>query len=162
VRRVVALLPFVSRGLALGALLAGIGAGLLEASLGAGLVCFDTCPTRADYFAHIGPTTLRVLTPCFVLEALAIAAFVAYCGATRQIPRALLLFLVLLLGGLAGVAVLSALAQHGQATLPVWGGEEGDLLREAPLVAWAQLWGWAIVLIAGIWSGALLFLQWRR
>jgi hypothetical protein len=161
-RRVVALLPFVSRSLALCALLAGVGAGLLEASLGASLVCFDTCPSRAYYFTHIVPDGLRALIPCLVLEALAIVAFVAYCSGTRQSPRVLLTLLVALVGGVIGVAVLSALAQHAQATLPIWGGDAGDTLREAPLVAWAQQWGWAITLAAGTWSGALLFLQWRR
>jgi hypothetical protein len=80
-QQVVRLLPDVSRSLAICAVLAGLGAGFLEA-FGADLVCFDTCPTQADYFAHLGPIAAHILTPCVVLEALAFAAFLAYCLAT--------------------------------------------------------------------------------
>jgi hypothetical protein len=121
-RRVVQFLPYVSRGLTICAVLAGLAAGLLEATFGAGFVCFDTCPTRAIYFAQLGPTAVQLMMPCVVLEALAMAAFLAYGLATRQARRAVSSLLVLLVG----VAALTALAQHAQATLPVWGDGEGD------------------------------------
>jgi hypothetical protein len=160
-RQVVQFLPYVTRGLAICAVLAGLAAGLLE-TFGAGFVCFDTCPTRADYFARLGPTAVLLMTPCIVIEALAMAAFLAYCLATRQPWRAVSSLLILLVGGLVGVAALIALAQHAQATLPVRGSVEGDILVETPLETWAQEWGWALTLVAGAWSGVLAYLQWRR
>jgi hypothetical protein len=45
-RKVVQFLLFASRGLAVCAVLAGLGAGLFEATFDAGFVCFDTCPSR--------------------------------------------------------------------------------------------------------------------
>ncbi len=102
------------------------------------------------------------MTPCVVLEVLAVAIFLLYCLATRQARRAVLALLVLLVGGLAGVAVLIARAQHARATLPIWSGEEGDLLVEGPLGAWVVQWGWALTLVTGAWSGGLAYLQWRR
>jgi hypothetical protein len=44
---VVRFLPFVVRGLAICAILAGVGVGLLGV-FGASFGCFDTCPTRAQ------------------------------------------------------------------------------------------------------------------
>ena len=159
--KVVQLLLFASRGLAVCAVLAGLGAGLL-AYWASGLVCFDSCPTRASYFASLEPGTVRVLAPCVVLEALALAVFLAYCLATRQTRRAVISLLFLLVAGAVGVVALSALVQHAQATLPVWGGDAGDLLREAPLVAWTTQWGLALTLAAGVWSGIPALTQWRR
>ena len=156
-RQVVRSLPFVSRSLAVCAVLAGLGAAYLEASLGAGFVCFDTCPTRAPYFAHLDSLAVKELMPCVVLEALAFTAFLTYCLATRQTRRALITLLVLLVGGLLGFATLTALAQHAQATLPVG---EGGLLVETPLVAWQSQWGLSLALVAGAWSGVLAYLQW--
>ncbi len=159
--RAVPSLLFATRGLAVCAVLAGLGAGLLEATFG-GLVCFDNCPTRASYFAYLGPGAVHVLTPCVVLEALALVAFLAYCLATRQTRRAVISLLFLLVAGAVGVVALSALAQHAQDTLPVWGGDAGDLLREAPLGDWIVQWGLAVALAAGVWSGVPAFIQWRR
>jgi hypothetical protein len=160
-RQIVQFLPFASRGLAICAVLAGMAAGLLEA-MSAGFICFDNCPTRAFYFAGLGPASVRWMTPCVVIEVLALAAFLIYCLATRQARRGVISLLFLLVGGLVGVAVLSALMQHAQATLPVWGGDAGDLLVETPAVAWATQWGLALTLVAGAWSGVLAYLQWRR
>jgi hypothetical protein len=159
-RHVVRFLPFVMRGLAICAVLAGVGAGLIGV-FGAGFGCFDTCPTHAAYFARLGPAAVWGLAPCVVLEVLAVAIFLLYCLATRQARRAVIALLVLLRGGLVGVAVLGALALHARATLPIWGGDEGDLLVEAPFESWANLWAWALTLVAGAWSGVLAYLQWR-
>ena len=158
-RQVARLLPAVSRSLAIGAVLAGLGGGYLEASFGSGLVCFDTCPSRAEYFAELGPTALKLMTPCVALTALAVAVFLAHCLATRQTRRALISLVVLLGGGLIGVAALHALAQQARATLPVG---EGGLLVESPLVAWAGQWGVTLLFVACAWSGVLAYLQWRR
>jgi hypothetical protein len=160
-RHVVWFLPCVVRGLGICAVLAVLALGLL-AIFGASFGCFDTCPTRTVYFAGLGPAAVQVLTPCVVLAVLAVAAFLVYCLATRQARRAVLVLLVLLGGGLVGVAVLGALAQHAQATLPIWGGEAGDLLVETPFESWAVQWTWALTLVAGAWSGVLVYLQWRR
>ena len=151
-------LPYVVRGLAICAVLAGLAPGLLAVTFG-GFVCVDSCPTRSDYFARLGPNTVPWMTPCVVLEMLAVAVFLLYCLATRQARRAVLALLVLLVGGLVGVAALSALAQHAKATLP---GDVGDLLVEGPLGAWERQWGLALMLVAGAWSGVLAYLQWRR
>jgi len=161
VPRAVPFLLFASRGLAICAVLAGLGAGLLEATFG-GLACFDSCPTRTAYFAGLGSVAVSVMTPCVMLETLALAAFVAYCLATRQTRRAVISLLFLLVAGAVGVAALSALMQHAQDTLPVWGGDAGDLLREAPVGDWIVQWGLALTLVAGAWSGVPALMQWRR
>lgn len=160
-RQVVQVLHFASRGLAVCALLAGLALGLLGIQF-AGFICFDTCPTRDAYFAGLGPRTVRAMTPCLVLAVLAVAIFLLYCLATRQARRVVISLLFLLVGGLVGVAALGALAQHAQATLPVWGGDAGDLLRETPASEWARQWALALTLVWGTWSGILAYLQWRR
>jgi hypothetical protein len=101
-----------------------------------------------------------LLSPCIVLAAVALALFFVYCFATRQLLRALIVLLFFLVGGLLGVAVLNGLAHYGQATLPVY--EEGGVLVAGPVVAWAQQWGLAVLLIGVVWSGGLSGLQWGR
>lgn len=155
-RKSAQLLLVASQGLAVCAVVAGMGAGLLTL-FAADFTCFDTCPTREDYFSRLGPTALRVMTPCVVLELLALAAFLAYCAATRQARRAVMPLLFVLVGGLVGAAVLGALMQHGWATLPVI---EDDILAESQVRAWAQLWGLALALIAGVWSSVLAYQTW--
>ena len=161
-RKVTQFLLFASRGLAICAVLAGLGVGLLMSSVLPDLVCFDSCPTHAEYFAHLGPGTVQLMMPCVVLGVLAIAVFVTYCLATRQVRRAVLALLVLMVGGLVGVAALAALLQHAQATLPSASGSDCCALLPDQLQAWAQEWGLALMLVAGTWSGVLAYLQWRR
>jgi hypothetical protein len=163
-RRVVQGLPYLSLVLASCAIVAGLGAGLLEGTFGADFVCFDSCPDRDFYFSYLGPGTAQLLLPCIVLGVLATAVFVTYCLATRQVRRAVLAFLVLLVGGLAGIAALAALAallQHAQATLPSASGSDCCALLPDQLQAWQRLWGWALALVAGAWSGVLAYLQWQ-
>ena len=135
-------------------------------SLFANFVCVDACPTREFYFAYLGPSAVRTMTPCVVLAGLAVATFVAYGLATRQVRRAVFVPLVLLVGGLVGVAALDALLQHAQVTLPSEGHSEVDILegilQKGPVEAWAHQWGLALTLVAGAWSGVLAWLQWRR
>jgi hypothetical protein len=102
------------------------------------------------------------MTPCVVLEVLAVAVFLLYCLATRQLWRAGIAVLVLLVGGLAGVAALDALLLHAQATLPSATSAGGEVLVEGPVEAWEAQWAGALMLIVGAWSGALAYLQWRR
>jgi len=160
-RQVVGVLPFVTRGLAICAALAGLGAGLLEV-IGAGFVCVDSCPTREFYVSYLGPSRARFMTPCVVLEVLAVAVFVLYCLATRQSRRAGIALLVLLVGGLLSFAALDALLLQAQATLPSASAAGGEVLIEGPVEAWEEQWAWAITLVVGAWSGVLAFLQWRR
>ena len=158
-QKVAQFLHVASGVLAICAVLAGLAAGLFMATFGSALICFDTCPTREDFFSPRGPIAVQLMTPCVVLAVLALVAFVAYCLVTRQGRRVVMPILFLLVGGLIGFAALDALLQHGQATLPV--GEDG-LVAETPAQAWAQLWGLALTLVAGAWSGVLAYLQWRR
>ena len=65
-RKVVQVLPYASRSLAVCAVLAGLGVGLLDVYLSP-LVCFDSCPNRDFYFSYLGPTAVRLMTPCIVL-----------------------------------------------------------------------------------------------
>lgn len=146
------LLP-ASQVLTVLACLAGLGAGLLIATLGSALTCFDACPTPDDYFAHLGPGTLSLMTPCPALEALALVAFVAYCVATRQPRRAIKPLLVLALGDLIASIVFIALMTQGQTTLPVT--SEGSL-AEDPVTQWGSFWGFAMMGIVG----ALSITQW--
>jgi hypothetical protein len=160
-RKVAQFLLVASRGLAICAVVAGLGVGLLDVYL-SHLVCFDSCPDRDFYFSYLGPTAVRLMTPCIVLEVLAMAVLVTYCLATRQVQRAVLAFLVLLVGGLAGIAALAGLLHRAQATLPSASGSDCCALLPDQLRAWDSLWGWALTLVAGAWSGVLAYLQWRR
>ncbi|MGZ3599634.1 MAG: hypothetical protein ACXWQ5_07925 [Ktedonobacterales bacterium] len=158
-RKVAQFLHVASRVLAICAVLAGLAAGLLTVSVVAAFICFDSCPTREDFFSsRVLPGTVQFMMPCVVLEVLALAVFLAYCVATHQPRRTIAPILFFLIGGLVGVAALDALLQHGQATLP----NEDGILLEGPVEAWVQLWGWVLLLVAGAWSGVLAYLQWRR
>jgi hypothetical protein len=159
-QRVVPAVLIASRVLASLAVLVALLEGLLLSTLVVGFTCFDSCPTRAQFFSNRVLGTLTLLSPCIVLAALALALFFVHCFATRQLRRALIVLLFFLLGGLLGVAVLTALAQYGQATPPV--DEESDVLVAGPVVAWAQQWGLAVLLIGVVWSGGLSGLQWGR
>lgn len=156
--RAVPSLLLASRGLSICAVLAGLSAGLL-AWLGGALACMDTCPTREDFFAGLGPLAVRWLTPCVALEALTLLAFLAYCLATRQPWRAAISILFVLVGGLASVVALSALLRHARDTLPVG---EGGVLVGTGIGDWMGHWGLAIALVAGAWSGVPALIQWRR
>ncbi len=156
-RQVIKLLFVASRGLAICAMLAGLAAGLLAATVGAGFMCFDTCPSRDDYFANLGFVAMQVMMPCILLEMLALAVFLAYCIATGQAQRAVKPIRFLLIGGLAGIALLYILLRYGQATVPV---DPNGYLLETPAQEWAQLWGLALMLVALGWSGVLAYMQW--
>lgn len=156
-RQVIKLLFVASRGLAISAMLAGVVAGLLAATAGAGFMCFDTCPSRDDYFANLGLVAMQVMAPCIVLEVLALAIFLAYCVATGQVQRAVKPIRFLLIGGLAGVATLYVLLRYGQATVPI---DPNGYLLETPAQEWGQLWGLALMLVAVVWSGVLAYMQW--
>jgi hypothetical protein len=149
-----------SRVLASLAVLVALLEGLLLSTAVVGFTCFDSCPTRAQFFSNIVPRTLTFLSPCIVLAAVALALFFVYCFLTQQPRRAFIVLLVFLVGGLLGVTVLTALARYGQATAPV-DAESGVLLADAA-VAWAELWGVAVLLIGVVWSGGLAGLQWSR
>jgi hypothetical protein len=158
-QKVAQVLHVASRSLAVCAVLAGIGVGFLEVTFGASFVCVDSCPTREFLFSYLGPSTVQWLLPCVVLELLALVAFVAYCLATGQARRVVLPILFLLAWGLVGVAGLSALLQNAQTTLPVG---PGDILIADSAESFRALWGLAILLVAGAWSGVLAYLQWHR
>jgi hypothetical protein len=147
------------RVMAILAALAGLAAGLLSVVLGAFLICLDGCPSREAYFSNIGPGTVRLLTPCVVLAALSLALFLTYSLATRQNWRALIVFLIFLVGGLLGAAALNALMQYGRATLPI--DDFGFLIKDSAL-AWAQWLGVSLLLAAVVWSGGLACLEWGR
>lgn len=155
-QKVTEFLHLASRGLALCAVLTGLAGGFLETVVGATIICVDSCSSRDTYFSHLGAGVARVMTPCVVLEVLALAAFLAYCLATRQARRAAMSIFFFLVGGLVGVVALDALMLHGQATLPV---DEGILIA-ASAETWAWLWGLALLLVAVAWSGILAYLQW--
>jgi hypothetical protein len=153
------LLLYASRVLAICAVLAGLVTGLFEATLGADFTCFDSCPTPEFFFSNLGTSAVWLMTPCVALESLALVTFLAYCAATGQARRAVTVILVLVVGGLAGAAALSALMRQGQANLPV---TQDDILAEGSVVAWASQWGQALATVAVAWSSVLAFLQWGR
>jgi hypothetical protein len=146
------LLP-ASQVLTVLACLAGLGAGFLIATLGAALTCFDVCPTPDNYFTRLGSGSLSLLAPCLALEALALAAFVAYRVATREPRRAIKPLLVLALGGLIASIAFIALMTQGQTTLPVT--SEGSLAEDS-VTQWGSFWGVAMMAVVG----ALSIMQW--
>jgi hypothetical protein len=158
-RKVARFLLIASRFLAIVAILAGVGAGLLYAMFG-GLICLDTCPEPWVYFANQGPTAVRVMTPCVVIEALAVVIFLAYCAATRQPRRAVISLLVLLIGGLVGGVALYAFLEHGQASVSLTHDQYYAYFVERSLETWVTLWGLGLMVVAGVWSGVLARLQW--
>jgi hypothetical protein len=54
------------------------------------------------------------------------------------------------------------LPEHAQATLPSASGSDCCALLPDKLQAWQRLWGGALMLVGGGWSGVLAYLQWRR
>jgi hypothetical protein len=149
-------LLYASRALAICAVLAGLAMGLIG-MMAIGFTCFDSCPSPEQFFPRLLPEAVFVLKPCVALEALALAFFLVYCAITRQPRRAVVVILILLGVGLTGLAVINALIQQAQATLPI---NSDGLLEEGPVAAWGRLWALALEIIAGVWSGALVVLQW--
>ena len=156
-QRVVPSLHIATRVLAILAVLAGLAVGLLE-NLLATLVCIDSCSLAANFPTHLDLNSVGPLIPCLALATLALALFLIYCLATRQPRRALVVLLFFLVGGLLGVAALNALLQYARATLPV---EDGVLFGH-PVAEWARQWALAILLVAVVWSGGLMCLEWGR
>jgi hypothetical protein len=152
-------IPFLhaaARVLAIVAVLAGLAVGLLM-NAATFIICFDVCPSPDAYFSQSGMDPLSLLTPCVAFAAFAL--FFGYCLATRQRRRALIVFLVLVVGGLVGMTALGALTQHARATLPV---TEGGLLVEGPLTAWAHQFAFAYTVALVVWTGTLAGLEWGR
>lgn len=152
------LLLYISRFFAVCALLAGQGAGVLVMLFGTGFICFDSCPTRAFYFSRLVPGTLLLMTPCIACECLALLAYLCYCSARRRPRHVVAPVAVLLVGGALGATLLGALILHGQANLPV---NADGLLIETPAEAWAQLWGFSVLIVASLWSVAVGYVLWR-
>lgn len=149
---------YATRALTEAAVLAGLFMGMLN-TLAAGFTCFDSCPSPAFFFSTLVTPTVWTVAPAVALEVLALAAFVAYCAVSRQHGRAAVALAVAVIGALAGAAMLAALMRQGQATLPLFPGE--DILAEEPVVRWRELWGFAVTGAIVIWSGFLTFLLWR-
>jgi hypothetical protein len=155
-RRVAPILLIAARFLGILALLTGLFLGLIAAGPGASFTCFDTCPTRDDFFSTFVPAAARLMLWLVAVAALALVLFLAYCLATRQPWRALIVLLVFVAGGLLGVAILYALVEQARATLPV--NEDGLLVDSS----WASRWGGTLLLLATVWSGGLVCLEWGR
>ncbi len=158
-QRVIPSLLIAARFLAILAVLAGLFVGYAAATIGASFTCFDTCPTRDDFFSRFIPGATRLMLWCVALAALALLLFLVYCLATRQLWRAFIVFLVFFAVGLLGVAVLNALVQQARTTLPI---NEDGVLVEDSAVAWASMWGGTLLLVAMLWSGSLACLEWGR
>jgi hypothetical protein len=154
-QRVVPSLLLAARALAILALLAGLFIGLIAAGPVAGLTCFDSCPTRDDFFSTFVPAAMRLMLLCVPLPALTLVLFVVYCLATRQPWRALIVLLVFVAGGLLGFVVLNGLVEQARTTLPV---NEYGLVDSS----WASMWGGTLLLLATLWSGGLACLEWHR
>jgi hypothetical protein len=159
-RKLARFLLIASRFLAIVAILAGVGAGLYEATIGRFIACFDNCPVPGDYFANQGPAAVQQMTPCVVIEALAVVIFLAYCAATRQPRRAVISLLALLIGGLVGGVALYAFLEHGQASVSLTHDQYYAYFVERSLETWVTLWGLGLMVVAGVWSGVLARLQW--
>lgn len=157
--RVFALILFyVSRVLAVLAVLAGLAAGLLVFTFGVAFVCFDTCPSPDDYFARfVGE--MWMTWPCGALAALALTTFVAYCVATGQARRAIMQTIVFLGGGLVCVATFDAVFHWCQSTLPV---TQYYQVEEGPAEAWMARLGLTVIIVTGVWTSVLGGLQWGR
>jgi hypothetical protein len=153
-QRVVPILLIVVRIAAILAVLGSIFIGLL-ASMVAGFTCFDTCPTRDDFFATFVPAAMRLLLWCVPLPALALVLFLVYCLATRQPRRALIVLLAFIAGGLLGFAALNGLVEQARTTLPV---NEYGLVDSS----WPARWAGILLVVAMLWSGGLACLEWGR
>jgi hypothetical protein len=158
-QRVILSLLIAARVLGILAVLAGLFVGYVAATIGAGFTCFDTCPTRDDFFSHFIPGATRLMLWCVAPAALALLFFLVYCLATRQLWRALIVLLVFFAGGLFGVVSLNGLVEQARTTLPI---NEDGILVESLAVAWASMWGWTLLFVATLWSGGLVCLEWGR
>ncbi|HEY7092537.1 MAG TPA: hypothetical protein VH393_05125, partial [Ktedonobacterales bacterium] len=122
--------------------------------------CFDTCPTPEQYFPWKAPGALFALAPSIAFASLALLAFLIYCFATRQLWRALTVFLFFVIVGLVGVIALNALLQYGQTSVAV--DPESGLLAEDSVMEWANQWALTVLLLAVVWVGGLASLEWGR
>jgi hypothetical protein len=154
-QRVILSLLIASRIVAILAVLAAFFIGYIAAGPVAGFTCFDTCPTRDDFFSTFVPAAVRLMLWCVPVPALALVLFLVYCLATRQLWRALIVLLVFIAGGLLGFAVLNGLVEQARTTLPV---NEYGLVDSS----WASMWGGTLLLVAMLWSGVLACLEWGR
>ena len=136
----------------------GVGVGLLDAA-SAAYVCFDSCPEPATFFANQGPDTVRGMLPFVALELLALALFVAHGVATRRSRRTLTQAAALLGVGVVSVVGLAAFMQSGHANIPIMRDGADSYFAESALETWQRDWGLALMLVAGVWSGALLAMQ---
>lgn len=147
----------VSRFFAVCAIITAVAAGFLEATFLTAFACFDVCPTSAGYFSRIFPALALLLTPCLVLAALALVAFLWHCGVRGQRSRANKQVIYFVVGGVIGAVVFGGAALLAQALLPV---TSDGILEEQPLETWAQLWGLTIMTVAALWTGILARLSW--
>lgn len=153
-QRVALSLLIAVRIVAILAVLAGFFIGYIASAV-AGFTCFDTCPTRDDFFSTFVPAAMRLMLLCVPLPALALVLFLVYCLATRQLWRALIVLLVFIVGGLLGFAVLNGLLEQARTTLPV---NEYGLVDSS----WARMWAGKLLLLVMLWSGGLACLEWGR
>lgn len=142
-RSIVSSILMVARILAVCAGIAGVGAGLLFMTFIAGLTCFNSCPTREQYFTNLPRGTLWVMLPAIVLGGLALLAYSVYCGASHQ-THAIRLPVV----AVAVACVALALFDQVAYVTPNMYGES--------LVAWTAVWGLALVAISVAWSWLLV------
>lgn len=152
----------LSRFLAIGAALAGLGAGLIQALLGPAFACFDTCPDPAVFFPNEGPRAINMMIPCVVIELAALALFVIYCLVTRQPRRAIKQAVALVGIGVVGFVALNLILAFGQAHVALKSDGGDTYFDESSLVKWENLWGLALMSIVGAWSIILARLQWPR
>ncbi len=145
-----------SRVFAVLAIVAGIGASLFQALFGSA-VCFDYCPSPADYFPQLFPILGWILVPCIILALLALWTFLWYCRATEQRRRASKQVIFFLVGGVIGAAVLGGLLLMASIILPV---TSDGILVEQPLERWTLIWGLAVLLVVAGWTGILARLSW--
>jgi hypothetical protein len=157
-QRVAPSLHSAARILAILAVVVGLLAGCVMTYGVSFVACFDTCYSPDFYLSYTVPAEIRFMTPCLVLAALALVVFLAYCLATHQLRRALLVLLFFLVGGLVGVAVLNGLVQLAQLSLA----NADSLHINDEAAAWVRWWGPALTLVVVVWCGVLARLEHRQ
>lgn len=154
-KMVLTALLYLSRFFGICALVVGVIIGLGEALL-AQFVCVDSCPPAISIFPWYVSSALKLLMPTAALLVVGSLTFGGYCLATAQARRALAPAVTLLLGAAVSVGAILGYAHLYLTRMPL---DEGYLIN-GPAQSWTAGLGFTVAILACIWAGALIALQW--
>lgn len=154
-RRLANILSYASRTCAILAIIAAILLGLLDALLSE-WTCFETCTPPENLVPSMSAGALWIMTPFVALELLALTFFLAYCGASGQMRRAVKPITFLVVGGIVGIVMLDAFLLYLQGHVPI---TPDGALDEGSAMQWSYWFAVSLMAVTGIWSAVFADLQ---